>query len=64
MEAERSLACALPVPLIFSRTYLLNASELPEVFASENGCQDDCGVKGRSGGTGVGSRGAPQQSSL
>ena len=43
---------------------LLHDHELPEVFASGYGCQDDCGAEGRRGGTGVGSRGALQPSSI
>ena len=45
--ARRALNCL---------SYLLNTHKLPEVFASGYGCQDDCGVEGRPGGTGGGSR--------
>ena len=34
------------------------------MFAFVYGCQDDCGVESRPGGTGVGSRGAPKSSSI
>ena len=52
--AGRALGCL---------SYVMHGHELLEVFASGYGCQDDCGVEGRPGGTSGGSRDAPQPSS-
>ena len=45
-------------------SYLLNAHELLETLASGYGCQDDCGVEGRPGGTGGEPRHAFHPSSI
>ena len=44
-------------------SHLLNTQEPFDAFACGYGCQDDCGVEGRPGGTGGESRGVFHPSS-
>ena len=46
------------------KTFFLNAYELPAVFVSVYGFEDDCGVDGNPGGNGCGSQKEPQPSSV